>query len=75
LHRLLRQFLPRTDACRPDLNFLGRFYIRYQAGGRGFFCSGLGKFEVADAYRELPKSWFNDFVDRALQRFGKVYII
>ena len=28
-----------------------------------------------DAYWELPKSWFNDFVDRALQRYGKVYII
>ncbi|MGY2051634.1 hypothetical protein [Methylobacterium sp. JK268] len=27
------------------------------------------------AYWELPKSWFNDFVDRALQRYGKVYII
>ena len=23
----------------------------------------------------LPKSWFNDFVDRALRRYGKVYII
>jgi hypothetical protein len=28
-----------------------------------------------DAYWELPKSWFNDFVDWALQRYGKVYII
>jgi hypothetical protein len=28
-----------------------------------------------DAYWELPKSWFNDFVDRALRRYGKVYII
>lgn len=28
-----------------------------------------------DAYWELPKSWFNDLVDRALQRYGKVYII
>jgi hypothetical protein len=24
---------------------------------------------------ELPKSWFNEFVNRALNRFGKVYII
>jgi hypothetical protein len=30
---------------------------------------------VKGAYWELPKSWFNDFVDRALQRYGKVYII
>lgn len=26
-------------------------------------------------YWELPKVWFNDFVDRALARYGKVYII
>lgn len=26
-------------------------------------------------YWELPKSWFDDFVDRALARYGKVYII
>lgn len=24
---------------------------------------------------EIPKAWFNDFVNRALRRFGKVYII
>lgn len=23
---------------------------------------------------ELPKKWFNDFVERALKRFGKVYV-
>jgi len=30
-----------------------------------------------DKYRcwELPKAWFNDFVDRCLSRYGKVYII
>ncbi|WP_309142130.1 hypothetical protein [Bradyrhizobium diazoefficiens] len=27
------------------------------------------------AYWELPKAWFNDGVDRALLRYGKVYII
>lgn len=27
------------------------------------------------AYWELPKAWFDDFVNRALARFGKVYII
>ncbi len=25
-------------------------------------------------YWELPKAWFNDFVERALKRFGRVYI-
>ena len=28
-----------------------------------------------ECYWELPKSWFNDFVDRALVRYGKVYVI
>ncbi len=26
-------------------------------------------------YWELPKAWFNDFVNRTLERYGKVYII
>ena len=26
-------------------------------------------------YWEIPKAWFNDFVDRAMTRYGKVYII
>ena len=26
-------------------------------------------------YWELPKAWFNDFVDRALAKYGSVYII
>lgn len=26
-------------------------------------------------YWELPKSWFNDFVERTLARFGKLYVI
>ena len=30
---------------------------------------------VDAAYWELPKAWFNDFVDRALIRYGNVYII
>jgi len=28
-----------------------------------------------ERYWELPKAWFNDFVDRALDRYGSVYII
>ena len=31
---------------------------------------------IADGkYWELPKSWFNDFVNRALERYGEVYVI
>lgn len=29
----------------------------------------------SEAYWELPKSWFNDFVNRSLLRYSKVYII
>jgi hypothetical protein len=32
-------------------------------------------FDGNKAYWELPKAWFNDFVDRALQRYGSVYIV
>jgi hypothetical protein len=28
-----------------------------------------------EKYWELPKAWFNDFVNRSLGRYGKVYII
>ena len=26
-------------------------------------------------YWELPKAWFNDFVERSLVKYGKVYVI
>jgi hypothetical protein len=32
-------------------------------------------FGGAKKYWELPKAWFNDFVDRSLKHYGKVYII
>lgn len=28
-----------------------------------------------EKYREIPKAWFNDFVHRALQKYGKLYVI
>lgn len=31
--------------------------------------------ENQPGYWEIPKSWFNDFVDRALVRYRKVYIV
>lgn len=27
-----------------------------------------------DRYWELPRAWFNDFVDNALQRYGRLYV-
>lgn len=26
-------------------------------------------------YWEVPKSWFNDFVNRALERYGRLYVV
>ena len=28
-----------------------------------------------NGYWEIPKAWFNDFVDRSLAKYGRVYII
>lgn len=28
-----------------------------------------------DKYWEIPKSWFNDFVQRALKKYGKLYVV
>lgn len=28
-----------------------------------------------DKYWEIPKSWFNDFVQRAVKKYGKLYVI
>jgi hypothetical protein len=36
---------------------------------------GTPEWIAAEAYWELPKAWFNDFVDRSLFRYGSVYII
>lgn len=33
------------------------------------------EWKSVEKYWELPKAWFNDFVDRALDRYGSVYII
>jgi len=28
-----------------------------------------------ERYWEVPKTWFNDFVERALRRYGKLYVV
>lgn len=33
------------------------------------------KWFTSKKYWELPRSWFNDFVNRSLERYGKVYVI
>jgi hypothetical protein len=35
----------------------------------------LPQWDNAKQYWELPKAWFNDFVNRARERYGSVYII
>ncbi len=30
---------------------------------------------AAEACWDIPKAWFNDFVDRSLKRFGSVYVV
>ena len=33
------------------------------------------EWNAKEQYWEIPKAWFNDFVERALKRFGKLYVI
>jgi hypothetical protein len=58
--QLLRVRLPYADANRSWL----------QAGRRTSPTWISGK-----RYWEIPKAWFNDFVERALKTFGQVYVI
>lgn len=58
----------------------GKLWVRlpFALGNRQWLqeCGRVTPYWNTDQKRwELPKSWFNEFVDRALERFGKVYII
>ena len=35
----------------------------------------IPRWRTTESYWEIPKAWFNDFVNRTLDRFGSVYII
>lgn len=55
-----------------------RVRLPYSTGNRAWLRNGkrANLQWVADGrYWELPKAWFNDFVDRALAKYGKLYII
>ena len=56
----LRVRLPYGDDNRQWLNTIGK--------------SSVTRIESKN-YWELPKNWFNDFVNRALDRYGKLYVI
>lgn len=55
-----------------------RVRLPYAKGNRDWLRNGRrgSPAWIADGkYWELPKAWFNDFVDRALGKYGKVYVI
>jgi hypothetical protein len=33
------------------------------------------KWNATQKYWEIPKSWFNEFVNQSLHRFGKIYVV
>ena len=52
--------------------------LPYATGNRSWLQNGRKskpEWIKSTAHWEVPKAWFNDFVDRALDRFGSVYII
>ncbi|OYW62497.1 hypothetical protein [Bosea sp. (in: a-proteobacteria)] len=56
-----------------------RVRLPFKEGNRAWLQT-IGKskpvwFGDKESYWEIPKSWFNDFVEEALRRYGKVYII
>lgn len=58
--QLLRARLPYADNNRAWLQSGRRISPAWISGKR---------------YWEIPKAWFNDFVERALETFGQVYVI
>lgn len=55
-----------------------RVRLPYDKGNREWLQNGRRinpTWSSAKKHWELPKAWFNDFVDRALGKFGKLYII
>lgn len=55
-----------------------RLRLPYLTDNREWLCNNRRTRPVwlaKEKYWEIPKAWFNDFVNRSLSRFGKVYII
>ncbi len=55
-----------------------RVRLPYALGNRQWLRNGRHIAPIwvpKEKHWELPKAWFNDFVDRALAKFGSVYII
>jgi hypothetical protein len=55
-----------------------RLRLPYAGDNRAWIQNGRRKSPdwIAESrYWEIPKAWFNDLVNRALERYGRVYII
>jgi len=55
-----------------------RARLPYSDGNRSWLQNGRRTTPVwisRPRYWEIPKAWFNDFVERALETFGQIYVI
>lgn len=55
-----------------------RIRLPYGDGNREWLQNGRRispDWVLKEKYWEAPKAWFNDFVERAMKRFGKLYVV
>lgn len=55
-----------------------RLRLPYSADNRDWLRNGRRNRPIwlrAEQYWEIPKAWFNDFVERSLMKFGRLWII
>jgi hypothetical protein len=55
-----------------------RVRLPYDEGNRDWLRNGRRskpEWVKSGKYWELPKDWFNDFVNRALAKFGRLYVV
>lgn len=55
-----------------------RIRLPFHQGNGQWICNGRRTkptWSKVGKYWEAPRSWFNDLVDRALDRFGSIYIV
>ena len=67
---------PKVATDQPIINF--RVPDFTPEGNRSWLQNGRRATPVwisGGRYWEIPKTWFNDFVERALETFGRVYVI
>ncbi|SIO57632.1 hypothetical protein SAMN05443247_08596 [Bradyrhizobium erythrophlei] len=52
-----------------------RIRVPFSHENRGWLRNGRRAWFVERKYWEIPRAWFNDFVERALRKYGRLYII